>query len=226
MLDEQAPAASMHRAARVDAESCHPRASLTTSSIWQARRTQHGGRPVTTGLPWGEATMRGRATSVPEPDRTLFAGGHRRNPCTRLALPCPACSRSAGLSSPSPARCSPAPSRAPRIPRASAAVSAATGDARRRLGARPQGLALSLRLRRPAPLRLLRPDPLGLRACRQVAAALVVSPGEQGDAASTGARASRRPRVLLRPRRRLPRRDLRRPRPGVARAALGRARTS
>ena len=57
------------------------------------------------------------------------------------------------------------------------------GQHGRRLGPQPQGLALPVRRHRPAPLRLLRPDPLGLRPGRQVAAALVVGPGR---ATSTG----------------------------------------
>ena len=111
--------------------------------MWQGRRTQARAVATEQGRGLGvKPRHSGRATSAPEPDRTLLVGGSRRNACPRHDSLLPACSP------PSPLVLGLAFSLfafsavGPTTSGASGRDHGREGQRRRRLGAQPQGLAL------------------------------------------------------------------------------------
>ena len=129
--------------------------------------------------------------SVPEPDRTLLAGGHRRNTCISSSLrPATPAHNRWPARHPHGRACSSAPPRVPQPPMRRRPSRAATGDHAVDWARSRKGSPYHYGSDGPAPLRLLRPDPLGLCPRRKVIAALVSSTGEQGEAHQALKRAS------------------------------------
>ena len=237
------------RSSTFGAASPHPRRTAATTlspatasarfahaCSWQERCTQ-AVRDGAVAVPWGEARSRhrgpltgprrgsGRGDRFPNPtghasqavpgaspmNASLRAARTPRSLVARLAVLATVAAGLTGLSSVT-------------APSAHAAVSVEHRQPGRRGRRHAQGRAVRLRRRRPHPLRLLRPDQVGLRPGRQDAAPHRRSSSTSPRRTSPRAVSPRRRPGLLQDqplRHHLPRRHLRRRRPDLARPQAG-----